>query len=651
LEKHIDLGKLSVAGVFITLGIIFGDIGTSPLYVMKAVVGSRIISEGLILGGISCVFWTLLLITTFKYVILALRADNHGEGGIFALFGLVSEHKLKWPMIAAFLGSAALMADGFITPPISILSAVEGLNVLYPQLPVLPIGITILVLLFSFQRFGTDVVGKTFGPVMFIWFSTMAIFGVLQMVKHPEILKALNPYYAIHLLVRYPGGFWLLGAVFLCTTGAESMYADLGHCGKLNIRFSWTFVWVCLLLNYFGQGAWLLGKTGTALEDVSIFYAIVPTAVLPFVIALATLATVIASQALISGCFTLVNEAMKLRLWINHKISFPSSHKGQVYISSINWFLFTGCMLVVIAFQKSSNMEAAYGLTITLDMLMTSALLLLYFKSKGIPKVLVVLLGVLFFSTELAFFVSNLKKFFYGGWFTLLVCICIFLLLYFLHRARKLRSVKYRLVNLEDYVEMFNDLIDDETVPKAATNLVFMTKKAQSETLVDSNIIYSLFQQNPKRADVYWIIHVEILDYPHEHEKNYSVNTIIPEKLFLVNLKFGFKVRHNVHRLFMRIVEEMTENREVDSMSRYQSMRKHNIPADFKYVFVKPIISAENDLEPVNKFSISVYEGLNKIAYPLYMDFGLDTVNVITEVVPIHFRIEGDLGLKRYKAN
>ena len=342
---------------------------------------------------------------------------------------------------------------------------------------------------------------------------------------------------------------------------------------------------------------------------------------------------------------------MKLRLWINHKISFPSSHKGQVYISSINWFLFTGCMLVVIAFQKSSNMEAAYGLTITLDMLMTSALLLLYFKSKGIPKVLVVLLGVLFFSTELAFFVSNLKKFFYGGWFTLLVCICIFLLLYFLHRARKLRSVKYRLVNLEDYVEMFNDLIDDETVPKAATNLVFMTKKAQSETLVDSNIIYSLFQQNPKRADVYWIIHVEILDYPHEHEKNYSVNTIIPEKLFLVNLKFGFKVRHNVHRLFMRIVEEMTENREVDSLSRYQSMRKHNIPADFKYVFVKPIISAENDLEPVNKFSISVYEGLNKIAYPLYMDFGLDTVNVITEVVPIHFRIEGDLGLKRYKAN
>lgn len=651
MEKHIDLGKLSVAGVFITLGIIFGDIGTSPLYVMKAVVGSRIISEGLILGGISCVFWTLLLITTFKYVILALRADNHGEGGIFALFGLVSEHKLKWPMIAAFLGSAALMADGFITPPISILSAVEGLNVLYPQLPVLPIGITILVLLFSFQRFGTDVVGKTFGPVMFIWFSTMAILGVLQMVKHPEILKALNPYYAIHLLVRYPGGFWLLGAVFLCTTGAESMYADLGHCGKLNIRFSWTFVWVCLLLNYFGQGAWLLGKTGTALEDVSIFYAIVPTAVLPFVIALATLATVIASQALISGCFTLVNEAMKLRLWINHKISFPSSHKGQVYISSINWFLFTGCMLVVIAFQKSSNMEAAYGLTITLDMLMTSALLLLYFKSKGIPKVLVVLLGVLFFSTELAFFVSNLKKFFYGGWFTLLVCICIFLLLYFLHRARKLRSVKYRLVNLEDYVEMFNDLIDDETVPKAATNLVFMTKKAQSETLVDSNIIYSLFQQNPKRADVYWIIHVEILDYPHEHEKNYSVNTIIPEKLFLVNLKFGFKVRHNVHRLFMRIVEEMTEDREVDSLSRYQSMRKHNIPADFKYVFVKPIISAENDLEPVNKFSISVYEGLNKIAYPLYMDFGLDTVNVITEVVPIHFRIEGDLGLKRYKAN
>lgn len=647
MEKHVDLSKLSIAGVFITLGIIFGDIGTSPLYVMKAIVFNHTISEELILGGVSCVFWTLLLITTFKYVILALRADNHGEGGIFALFGLVSEHKLRWPMIAAFLGSAALMADGFITPPISILSAVEGLNVLYPNLPVLPIGITILILLFSFQRFGTDIVGKTFGPVMFLWFSVMAVLGLLQMVKHPEILRALNPYYAIHLLVQYPGGFWLLGAVFLCTTGAESMYADLGHCGKLNIRFSWTFVWSCLLLNYFGQGAWLLGKTGTQLEDISIFYAIVPNSVLPFVIALATIATVIASQALISGCFTLVNEAMKLRLWINHKISFPSSHKGQIYISSINWFLFAGCMLVVLAFQKSSNMEAAYGLTITLDMLMTSGLLLLYFKSNGTPKILVALLGIVFFSTELAFFVSNLKKFFYGGWFTLLICMCIFLLLYFLHRARRLRSVKYKLVNLDEYIEMFNDLISDESIPKAATNIVFMSKKANTESLVDSNIIYSLFQQNPKRADVYWIIHVEILDYPNEHEKNYKVSTIIPGKLFLVNLQFGFKVKHNVHRLFKRIVEEMSENKEVDALSRYASMRKHNIPADFKYVFVKPIISADNDLEPVNKFSISVYEGLNKIAYPLYMDFGLDTVNVVTEIVPIHFHIKGDLGLKR----
>ncbi|MFN8295238.1 MAG: KUP/HAK/KT family potassium transporter [Chitinophagales bacterium] len=647
MEKHVDLSKLSIAGVFITLGIIFGDIGTSPLYVMKAIVFNHTISEELILGGVSCVFWTLLLITTFKYVILALRADNHGEGGIFALFGLVSEHKLRWPMIAVFLGSAALMADGFITPPISILSAVEGLNVLYPNLPVLPIGITILILLFSFQRFGTDIVGKTFGPVMFLWFSVMAVLGLLQMVKHPEILRALNPYYAIHLLVQYPGGFWLLGAVFLCTTGAESMYADLGHCGKLNIRFSWTFVWSCLLLNYFGQGAWLLGKTGTQLEDISIFYAIVPNSVLPFVITLATIATVIASQALISGCFTLVNEAMKLRLWINHKISFPSSHKGQIYISSINWFLFAGCMLVVLAFQKSSNMEAAYGLTITLDMLMTSGLLLLYFKSNGTPKILVALLGIVFFSTELAFFVSNLKKFFYGGWFTLLICMCIFLLLYFLHRARRLRSVKYKLVNLDEYIEMFNDLISDESIPKAATNIVFMSKKANTESLVDSNIIYSLFQQNPKRADVYWIIHVEILDYPNEHEKNYKVSTIIPGKLFLVNLQFGFKVKHNVHRLFKRIVEEMSENKEVDALSRYASMRKHNIPADFKYVFVKPIISADNDLEPVNKFSISVYEGLNKIAYPLYMDFGLDTVNVVTEIVPIHFHIKGDLGLKR----
>ena len=647
MEKHVDLSKLSIAGVFITLGIIFGDIGTSPLYVFKAVIGSRTISDELILGGISCVFWTLLLITTFKYVILALTADNHGEGGIFALFGLVKEHKFKWTVIAAFLGCSALMADGFITPPISILSAVEGLNVIFPKLPTLPIGVTILVLLFSFQRFGTDIVGKTFGPVMFVWFTVIALLGIHQILQHPEIIKAINPFYGIHLLIKYPGGFWILGAVFLCTTGAEALYADLGHCGKLNIRFSWTFVWICLLLNYFGQGAWLLDKKGTTMEDVSIFYAIVPKTILPLIIALATVATIIASQALISGCFTLVNEAIKLRLWINHKVTYPSSHKGQIYISSINWFLFAGCMVVVFAFRKSYNMEAAYGLTIIINMLMTSALLLVVFSRRGTPKVFLLLMGTLFFVSEIAFFISNLKKFFYGGWFTLIICITIFLLLYFLHRARRLRSVKYKLVNLDDYIDMFNDLIHDETIPKAATNLVFMTKKANTESLVDSNIIYSLFQQNPKRADVYWIIHVEILDYPNEHEKNYSVSTIIPEKLFLVNLQFGFKVKHNVHRLFKRIVEEMSENKEVDALSRYASMRKHNIPADFKYVFVKPIISADNDLEPVNKFSISVYEGLNKIAYPLYMDFGLDTVNVITEVVPIHFKIKGDIGLKR----
>ena len=396
-NKHIDLSKLSIAGVFISLGIIFGDIGTSPLYVFKAIIGSRTISDELILGGVSCLFWTLLLITTIKYVLLALAADNHGEGGIFALYGLVKEHKFRWPLFAAFLGCSALIADGFITPPISILSAVEGLDVLYPNLPTLPIGITILVLLFSFQRFGTDIVGKTFGPVMFVWFSVIALLGVHQILVHPEIVKALNPYYGIHLLIQYPGGFWILGAVFLCTTGAEALYADLGHCGKLNIRFSWTFVWVCLLLNYFGQGAWLLDKTGTTMEDVSVFYAIVPKMILPFIIALATIATIIASQALISGCFTLVNEAIKLRLWINHKVTYPSSDKGQINTSSINWFLFSGCMLVVLAFQKSYNMEAAYGLTIIINMLMTSALLLLVFSARGVPKIVLVLMGILFF--------------------------------------------------------------------------------------------------------------------------------------------------------------------------------------------------------------------------------------------------------------
>lgn len=645
-EKTKD-NKIHAAGLLITLGIIFGDIGTSPLYVLRAIISETQPSRDIILGGASCIFWTLILVTTFKYVILALRADNKGEGGIFALYGLVKHHPAKWPVIAALMGCAALIADGFITPPISISSAVEGLNVFFPKLPTLPIVILILILLFSFQQFGTSVIGKTFGPIMFIWFSVIAMLGLRQIFLFPEIFVALNPMYAIKMLLANPSGFWILGAVFLCTTGGEALYADMGHCGKSNIRISWSFVLICLLLNYFGQSAWALMHLSTIVPDSSIFYAIVPKSYVPFVIILATMATIIASQALISGCFTLISEAIKQRLWINLKIDYPAEMKGQIYIPAINWMLFFGCVAIVLIFKNSSNMESVYGLAIIIDMMMTSMLLLLFFRLEGYPKGILVMLGCMFFTIETAFLFSNLRKFFYGGWVTLVIGATIFLLLYSLRRARQIRDTYTQMTDLESMKHMFIDLINDEQIPKEATNLVFMSKKSKSNPQIDTHIIYSIFRNRPRRADVYWFVHVDILDEPHAYETNYYVKTIVPEKVFFVRLEFGFKIKHKVNRLFNVIVDDMVKNGEVDGYSRYPSMREHKIPADFKFIFIKPMVSEDNDLKKRNKIFMNIYEFLMKLSYPPEKDFGLDVSNIETEEIPLHFHLPTELEIRR----
>src|SRR5690606_1408010 len=367
---------LSAAGILIALGIIYGDIGTSPIYTFRFIVGSHEITDDLILGGLSCVFWTLTLITTFKYVYLALSADNKGEGGIFALYALVRRYKSGWMVYPAIIGCATLIADGFITPAISVTSAVEGLRLIDPAITtdtIITIVIIILVVIFVFQQFGSGVIGTTFGPVMVLWFTFIGALGFLQLVKQPDVLRAINPMYAADLLSNYPGGFWILGAVFLCTTGAEAMYSDLGHVGKRNVRVGWSFVKVTLLMSYFGQGAWLLQHQGEVLGTKQPFFEIMPQheAFLFFGVGLATLATTIASQALISGTFTLVNEAMKLKLWPATRVRYPSEVRGQIYIPSINWILMAGCIVVVLHFQYSTQMQLAYGLAITVDMLIT----------------------------------------------------------------------------------------------------------------------------------------------------------------------------------------------------------------------------------------------------------------------------------------
>lgn len=640
--------RVSAAGVLVSMGIIYGDIGTSPLYVFKAIVGESIITEDLVLGGVSCVFWTLTLITSVKYIYLALNADNKGEGGIFALYALVRKYKAKWVVYLAIIGCATLISDGFITPAISISSAIEGLTIDNPNIPTVPIVIAILILLFFFQQFGTSVVGKTFGPIMVVWFFTLGVFGMIHLSQNPSVLKALNPMFAINLLVNYPGGFWLLGAVFLCTTGAEALYSDLGHCGKNNIRVGWGFVKVSLLINYFGQAAWLLTLEGSTLDGQIPFYAIVPDGFLIFSIAIATMAAVIASQALISGTFTLVNEAMKLKLWPITKVRYPSQVKGQIYLPTINWMLLAGTILVVLIFKESSAMEGAYGLAITIDMLMTTTLLVYFFTTVKKSKLRSTILALMFFSIEGMFLISNLSKFEHGGWFTFTIALFFFLLMFILVKARGLRDRHTEFVDLKHYIPMMQDIQADTTIHKEATNLVYMAV-ADSQRAIDSNIIYSIFKKRPKRADVYWFIHVDTVDSP--YTSKYSVDTIIPKKCFFIRIKLGFKSDHRVNILFSRILHDLAENGEIDLVSHYDSLKKHSMPADFKFIILHSLASIDSEISTFDSLIIQGYRFIKKLSLSAEAQYGLEMANVEVEKVPIMVGPPAKVRIKRERSD
>lgn len=644
--KHINKYPLTAAGVLVSLGIIYGDIGTSPLYVFRSIVGDRVITEDLVLGGLSCVFWTLTLITTTKYIYLALNADNKGEGGIFALYALVRKFKATWVVFPAIIGCAAIISDGVITPSFSISAAVEGLTIDYPDFPTVPIVITILVFIFLFQQFGTNVVGKTFGPIMLTWFVFIGYFGAVHFVQNPSVLKALNPAYAWALLVKYPGGFWLLSAVFLCTTGAEALYSDLGHTGKSNIRIGWIFVKLCLLLNYFGQAAWLLSLQGQTLNNRLPFYSIIPDSILIFGVIIATAAAVIASQALISGTFTLVNEAMKLKLWPSTRVRYPSQMKGQIYIPAINWLLLAGTVLVVLYFRHSSRMEGAYGLAITVDMLMTTTLLVYYFTTVKKSRFRSSLLAMLFFTMEGMFLISNLDKFRHGGFFTFAIATIFFILMFILMKARRLRDRHTEFVDLKHYIPLIQDLQADTTIPKEATNLVFMAV-ADSKRYIDSNIIYSIFKKRPKRADVYWFIHIDTVDSP--YTSKYSVDTIIPRKCFFVRIKLGFKADHRVNLLFARILHDMAENAEIDLVSHYDSLRKHSMPADFKFVMLHSLASVDSEISTFDNLIIQGYRFIKRFSLTTEEMYGLELANVEVETVPIMVGPVAKVRIKREK--
>ena len=633
-ENHSEhLNKVTAAGMLVALGIVFGDIGTSPLYVFSAIVGKRTIEPMLILGGLSAVFWTLTFQTTLKYVIIALRADNNGEGGIFSLYALVKRYAGKWLLYPAIIGGSFLLADGIITPPISISSAIEGLRIYSPDLPTVPIVIAILVVLFIAQQFGTQLIGKFFGPVMLVWFTFIGIIGGLSMVNDFSVLRAINPYYAYQLLVEYPHGFWLLGAVFLCTTGAEALYSDMGHCGRNNIRVSWIYVKICLLINYAGQAAWLISRTGTQIEGTTPFYSIVPPAILPLAILIATSAAIIASQALISGSFTLIGEAIRLHFWSRQSIIYPTDFRGQLYIPQVNWLLMAGCIFIVLYFQESKYMEAAYGLSVTLTMLMTTILIAVYLRSKRLPLPLVALISGVFLTIELAFLTANLEKIHEGGWVSLVVGFVLFSIMWLWYHGRQLRRTLTVLEDTAPFFVTLKELSNDTTLPQYATHLVYLTA-SDSPKRIEQETIRSVLEKTPKRADVYWFLHIKTDNEP--FTMKYKVETLAKEDVYYMTLTLGFRIEPRVNYFFDMALQELQESKEVNITSRHPALEKYNIDGDVRFVLHSSFLSYENQLTFKQNFVMRSYYFLRRW-FSIKEDtaYGLDASNVVIEKSPI----------------
>ena len=644
--------KLSLGGLLVSLGIIYGDIGTSPLYVMKAILGGFVIDADIVLGGVSCVFWTLTLQTTIKYVIITLNADNHGEGGIFALYALVKKMKIKWLIVPAIIGGSALLADGIITPPISVSSAVEGIRTYYPEINTIPIVIGILFILFTIQQFGTKLVGKFFAPIMLIWFSMLAILGIIQIAKHVEVFKAINPYYAYNLLSIHPEGFFVLGFVFLCTTGAEALYSDMGHCGRKNIRISWIFVKTTLVLNYFGQAAYLIQHEGETLlslggKNGNPFYLIMADWFQPIGIVIATLAAVIASQALISGSFTLINEAMRLNFWPKFRIKYPTELKGQLYIPSINWLLFIGCVGIVIHFEESSNMEHAYGLAIVLCMIMTTILLNFYLIMKRVKLYFMVPLITIYLAIEFSFLYANITKFSEGGYVTLIIATLLIATMTCWYMAKQISKSYTKFVKIADYKKVMAELSVDLSIPKYATHLIYMTNASRTDE-IEEKVMYSILQKRPKRADIYWFVHVNILNEP--YKKEYQVTEIIKDDLFRIDFNLGFREPTQINLMFRQVVLDMVQNGEVDVTSRYESLNKNKILGDFKFVLSEKFLSNDSRLLWHEKLIMNTYFFIKKFSLSEGNAFGLDNSLVKIEQFPMVLHAPEKIDLVRKKS-
>ena len=455
-----------------------------------------------------------------------------------------------------------------------------------------------------------------------------------------------------------------MGAVFLCTTGAEALYSDLGHCGKENIRISWIFVKTCLIINYLGQGAWLLTQKGKifaneellktpsflkafpqALELKSVFFNIMPHGWFLYVgIAIATMAAIIASQALISGSFTLVSEAMRLNLWPKMKINFPSEEKGQLYIPGINWLLFLGCTGVTIYFQSSSNMEGAYGLAITMCMIATTILFANFMISKRVLSSWIYLFLVVYLAIEFGFLAANLDKFPHGGYVTLIMGGGLFAIMYIWFRSRKIKNRYVEFVRLENYIQQIQELSNDKTVPKYATHLVYLTS-ANNPKEIEHKIMYSILNKKPKRADIYWLVHVDTMDDPYTCE--YHVDHIIPNDIIRVEFRLGFRMEPKIDLMFRQVVADLVDNKEVNINSRYESLERNKVKGDFQFIVMEKYLSQDNELPFFERVIMKLYFHLKEISLSEERGFGLDTANVTIEKFPLIVSQTQPLKLKR----
>ena len=654
---------LSAGMILVTIGIVYGDIGTSPMYTMKAIIagngGLLTMSTDVVLGALSLIIWTLTLITTVKYVMVAMKADNHNEGGIFALYSLVKKCA-KWLIIPAMIGGAALLADGILTPAVTVTTAIEGLRTIPAahsiigdnQHIVVMITIAILCTLFALQKAGTSTIGKAFGPVMTLWFLFLGATGVMNIFADISVVRALNPVRGIMFLFDgklNAAGLMVLGSVFLCTTGAEALYSDMGHVGKSNIYVSWPFVKICLILNYLGQGAWLIANHNNTvlntIKDLNPFFEMLPGQIRPFAVILSALAAIIASQALITGSYSIVSEAIKLDLMPHIKINYPSTTKGQIYIPLVNNIMWVGCIGVVLLFQSSEHMEAAYGLAITVTMLMTSILLYTYLAVIRKRPWTAIPFIIFFGAIEAMFFFSSLTKFFHGGYFTVLMATAIFVVMFVWRRGTAVERTQSVYLPVDKYIDQLRSLSHDTDYATLADNLVFLTNDSSFDKL-DRDILYSILDKRPKRAKAYYFINISLTDDPNTRE--FIVNDFGTDFLFKITLRLGFRVNQRINTYLYQIVGDLIKNNQLAPQNhKYSIYKEHSEIGDFRFCLLRKVLAPETDINGFDARCLELKYFIRRICGSPARWYGLENSNIVFEYVPLFSKVKREQKLTR----